>query len=50
MDARRVLDFLAHESHIERWRERNGDARLTVLAEDQSWERNSDGTLGVAIG
>jgi 5-methylcytosine-specific restriction endonuclease McrA len=45
---RAKLDFLAEQAHIERWRERNDDGRLALLAKEQAWERYSDGTLGVA--
>jgi hypothetical protein len=45
---RAKLDFLAEDRHIEKWRDRNEDARLTLLADEQSWERRAEGTLSVA--
>jgi hypothetical protein len=45
---RAKLDFLAAERHIERWRERTEDVRLVSLAEEQSWDRSADTTVGVA--
>jgi hypothetical protein len=34
--------------HIERWCERNTDARLTMLSEEESWERSTEATIGIA--